>query len=368
MWIHFDMSEIKAKVNFHEPPDIFYDERYQLYVLIDAASTHHHQSFNFGYHTLVVSSPNQANYSSLYKVHSSIKTWYMPTWSWKEIEMSHLMECYKHLSSDVISSRFERFGGIPRIIFELNFSRYEDFCLLQENIIESCSIQTLKQIHSKIDTGKCSHMIFHQVVEEYKLVCLDFPTECVKNAVYDYVDENERADLEQLVYSTSDIFATKIFTGFAHHWLAKQRKGCLRRLTTEKDSEEVSTLTRQMSNMSLHSLDISEEFSGISNNYYLVLDKPLDSIHALGKAACYQMTVELTGFIFHQDLVTAYKKLKCDGNDIIKFYFVVPQKNFEDFKFGFFKNTENKEITGNFRLFTLTELYILGLNFHDSDV
>ena len=385
-WIHFDMSKNKATVHIKKRPAILDEGNISLvYLLIDAASTQS-QTFRLCERNLVVSSPNENNYSDLMKIGGKGKCFYMPSWSKDEITRAVKMQCYVCLE-DEVTGRFERFGGIPRIVFELDTDRYAYFCLLQENRIESCSVKTLKGIYSKIDTGKHSHMIFHQVVEDYELLHLGFVSKTVEQAVYDYVDENEKANLEQLVSSTSDSFTKMIFTGLAHHWLLNCKTFSVRDLSKNTLASKMSALTLPLeskmsaltldetpveSKMSALTLDEAPferegKFSRVSKAHYRVLERPGKTIHAYGKSSFFQINMTPSGFILHSELAAAVKSTDSfrTTDEDIDFYFVVQQVNFEEFKFDKFMTDVDppKERIKQSKYIDRCKLHVIGLNF-----
>ena len=185
-------------------------ERYLLHhkntlLLLDAAAELP-PIYPFGESRVIfVSSPNDLNYKDFLKSRKPVQL-HMPIWTLEEIKSTKkYVSEFADFDDVEISKRFDRFGGIPRIIFA-NENRFQHYVSSQYSAINNASLDTLLAQFSMVDLGAVSHFIFHHVVTntQYDELSLKFASRHVQNEVINTVVSKDSVfeDMKWLFYST----------------------------------------------------------------------------------------------------------------------------------------------------------------------
>ena len=105
------------------------------------------------------SSPSPENTNELRNLR--LVSMHMPTWSIDELLLASELDHYRgRITETIIKDLYEKFGGIPRYVLEVEEERREEYMCLLESNIHDCNLRTIQRV-GREDIGKESHMIFH---------------------------------------------------------------------------------------------------------------------------------------------------------------------------------------------------------------
>ena len=356
--IYFDIFENKATAYFGKRiPAVqegFSDDDNML-LLIDAASTQS-QTLSVGnFRAIVASSPNVSNYKEFEKDYK-LKKYYMPVWSYDELEKASSIEKNSHLTD--MKKRFEKFGGIPRIIFESSYDRYRYHCSMQIHRIETCKMDVISCVGSSEDDGSVTHMILQQhVAPSYESFTMEFVSDSVRSAVLLYAAENQRTNLMSWANSTNSLFSLFVFQAITNHQLARGASFDSRKILSMDDQMSLLSLEESQDNQCYQvELSYGESFKLIcpftdvddlktlldKGEEYLVAENPADKPYFNLSAIVPPRTLfvitneEKLKLLGHSvvNLCTVMKEV-FTNEDKFKCYFVVRRDHFKSFKFQF---------------------------------
>ena len=173
-----------------------------LLLLVDAASVYRTGNCR----VIVATSPNISNYEDILKDCNPVLL-HMPVWSSEELlKARESISSYEALTEAVVKERFELWGGIARLVFEPNYQKYTEKCKLLEKHISRVTPKTLFKDFSRVDTGKESHLIFHQhlVGGSFTNYVLRFASDYVESKVCKQV-LNTEDEMEWLMRSARKV-------------------------------------------------------------------------------------------------------------------------------------------------------------------
>ncbi|KAG1697169.1 hypothetical protein DVH05_017554 [Phytophthora capsici] len=228
----------------------------------------------------------------------------MPVWTLEELrEYNSLLQDDLNLSDDVLISRWNKFGGIPRYVFTQN--EREETAELQHAVSSFSALRIISFAKSKsaVREQNYSHRVLQMVPSEKDLrvdFYLDFLSSHIAETIIDQVDQESIQKVSEFAVAhdgddsgSTSVLRGKIYELLCHKWfsLPKQHKLVLHPLGDGHASVDVS-LPRELKTVRFSALaEIETVESGV---YYRPTSKTfgaLDAFVFVGNA-CYglQMT------------------------------------------------------------------------------
>ena len=346
-------------------------------VLIDTA-THQSQIYRFTGRMIMVSSPGVPNQDFLKR--DNTKLLKMPIWKFEEICEAKAQT----LSLGEVTDRFNKFGGIPRILFEEDSKRYSYFCMVQGYHMTNSTLSMLKKLKSE-DEGEVSHTIVHNIVEKcYVKSRLEFASEFVRKHVYLAICENDEAGKKRMLDVSSDI-PLHLFKTLTRHLLLTHGIGIFHKRREvyygnkegpSKAPESVtsggatSELSENLSKLSLKEQQYPKFFNYDefqeklqSDSRYLVPEMkvfPADLVQTPN--ILFIMTTDATPCVVYNDL---RKAITCFNQSVNYYlYFVVSDRLFESIEYvRLVTNTEQQSDHENIKkdLINRLKFYVVTL-------
>ena len=279
----------------------------------------------------VFSSPNNQNYSEIWKTTSSLK-FYMPVWSWPEIEC---LERKSEVNMDIVEKMYDIFGGVPRHLFHISADKRDQVVWdLDSKCAQIEVTDILKNIEESTAT-EC-HRIFHYNTDDnYTKSGTDFASPYVEEKIYESLSKQKEENLYRFLLksaATPDVAVIrgKMFERLCHRLLPQGGEFTIRKLGMTNGTP---TDLQKRTSTSFH--DLSE----LKPDHYMVpSSKRFPSVDAIVPPDIgYQMTV------------SKHHPLNVNGiNDVmdacgcrsLRLYFVIPKDIFDDFPMqGYKKGT-----------------------------
>ena len=302
-----------------------------LYYLYDAA-THVCRPKGIKATRFIFSSPEKENWSDVVK--AGVVTYYMPIWSVNEVEevIAHHKMPDNRASS--VRDRFGKFGGIPRILFEKNSERaeqYDNEVVRQCNSIEVKSIDSLQLDKTHVKNHKLLHM---KVDDSYTRYRVAISSTYVAKMMYDALVERQKENLYNFLNVSSDVgevgaIRGKLFEMYCHDLFSKGGTFQTRCIDGERES-----LTFPC--MKVYYFKSTEDLSSMSSKpdfYAVPWVKNYETVDSIipSLKICFQMTISRRHSIKSTEHV-----LKIFGWERqavhLRLYFVVPNVIYESFR------------------------------------
>ena len=273
--------------------------------------------------TILVSSPSEKYYSEFLKYSHVAPLHYLPVWSLDELKL--VAPSYNR-SEDVVKERFDMIGGVPRYVLEKDDDLEEIVKLSMEKLPLDKLILIALGKFSKED--QISHQIVHFKVEPplYTKRTLTITSMCALNKASEKFLALSDNNLKHFIFWSTGIpslafFRARAFEDYGHRRLSRGGDFLIRSLDDE--TEETLKLPRR-------SLEVFQDLSKCNNpNVYYKSSNPnfpcIDSV--IPGVGYFQMTTSLDHQIEKREMSDIISIMH-----IRKFYFVVPDQNFRDFR------------------------------------
>jgi hypothetical protein len=310
--------------------------------------------------SILFSAPGLVGMNDFAKYNSA--TYYMPVWTLEELQENNaLLEKTRKLTKEVLISRFDIYGGIPRFIFTANDD--ENYKQLT-NAIRSCNpldmIEYVKQ-NAAVRDNHYSHRLLKMVPDETNFMLnyyLDFLSPYIAEKVVAKVDShNLRITSEFAIlhatdyYGITSVMRGKIYKFLCHRWfkLDKQANLRLRSLCSKDDCE--LTVPKSFPSVQFSNLDeINEIPPGLT--YYQPKSSTFGALDAFimdcTNKRCYglQMTLNENHGIKADPLNKFLMWLNGIGiaTDCFYFTFVVPSTIASNYERQSFKTIKNSTL------------------------
>ena len=294
-------------------------------------------------------SPNYHNYANIWKMTSSLK-YYMPVWSWQEIEC---LKTKSAVSMDIVKQMYGIFGGVPRHLFLISVDKRDQEV---QNLNSMCAkieaTNILKNI-GESTTTEC-HRILHYITDvSYTKSETDFASTHVEEQIYNSLSKHKQENLYRFLFESAGtpdvaVIRGKMFERLCHQLLPRGGEFTIRKLGKTKGTPSQTRLQKRTST-SFHKL------SELRAGYYMVpSSKRFPSVDAIVPPDIgYQMTVSKD----HRENVNGINDVvDACGCQSLRLYFVIPKDLFNDFPMQHYKKGT---------LHTAIEQYALCINLDD---
>ena len=273
--------------------------------------------------TILVSSPAGKYYETFIKYPGTAPLYYLPTWSLEELNIA---APYFGVKPQLVESRFDKIGGIPRYVLEKD----EDLGVRIKRSLGKLALGKLESIAlgevSKED--EISHLIIQfEIDPTYSDFTLNVASDYVMDAILDrYVGRRERK-LRNFIADTEGLSLlsgahARAFEGYAHRVLSRGGTFLVRSLDDDGETHELSLSKRTLRRF----YDFSECTD--PETYYkpMKVNHPcIDSI--ILNVGYFQMTTTLNHPIKEPQMRKIVERFEMDT-----FYFVVSDTIFEEFQ------------------------------------
>lgn len=299
-------------------------------------------------HTLLVTSPNRANWYQWSKTGCNIL--FAPLWSYDEIEKCREL-CYPEVQHGlgrrgyVVYGRelYDKWGGVPRYL--LSDLTLEAHNLLEGTITSSDPAKLFefaeKQLEIKEGASMC-HRVVHMVANnDYKNFRYEFASAYVRDAVIMKSYESHRDTVFEFIRQLKGVtwgaaLYGQVFESLAHYMICRGGTFDIRCL--ENDNTNVQQLTLSACDtVRFHSWSDVTTYDG--NAYYQPVSAQLEGIDSACGNACFQMTVSDSHPV-RADGVNEWMKTASAAE--CRLYFVVPREKFVEFKKQPYHNDKGK--------------------------
>ncbi len=145
---------------------------------------------------IVFSSPSAENTHELSKLR--LVSLHMPTWSLDELMCASKLDHYRgRLTDTLIKELYEKFGGIPRYVLEVEPERRNEYLRLLESSIYFCTLDAIQNISQEEIDRIQSYIIFHRhsesVFDKYKY---KFASQYVCDAIIKRISKHRYEDMK----------------------------------------------------------------------------------------------------------------------------------------------------------------------------
>jgi hypothetical protein len=294
----------------------------------------------------------------------------MQIWSWREIKSCRKILYADRVTLELAKDLYSKWGGIPRYVLE----RANDVTHQAKlnDAIKGCKGDIFDDIgESCIERSKFSHMIVHinvnlpvkndnkpvenqlQLDENGKIpytkITLKFASDYVKEQITDLLEERIRERLlEQTKAGIGSSLLGISFEYMAHKILRNGGNFDVRPLDKYSDGDNndpgaIIDLPQQNISLYFKKKKVDEIKDGM---YYQAWEKnfpSLDSLIAPNKV--FQMTIATNHPIKMSGLKTLYSKFGGkSADDLIYYYFVVPEHLYDDYKVQKFVDDDDAQV------------------------
>ena len=321
---------------------------------------------------IVFSSPSPENTNDLRKLR--LVSMHMPTWSIDELLLASELDHYRgRITETIIKDLYEKFGGIPRYVLEVEEERKEEYMCLLESNIHDCNLRTIQRV-GREDIGKESHMIFHRYsgpdnYYKYKIkFASQFVGDKVVKAIYEHgYDEMKAFVRRDDIPSVAASLRGWIFETIVHNELPNGGIYHVRKLSDNKEE------SRGLPKMK-HTIFNKLEEAGIphlSSSEYMYLQPKSKTFEAadaiLPPNNIFQVTVSTCHFIKANGLKNILKELKKHrdwrSDTRVNYFFVVPPDVYTSFSREQNYHTANNSKVSKSDDFEIVDQYVLEFTF-----
>ena len=273
--------------------------------------------------TILVSSPSEKHYSEFLKCSHVAALHYLPVWSFDELKL--VAPSYKR-SEEVVKERFDMIGGLPRYVLEKKVDLIE---VIDEAVsklpLNKLILIALGEVSRE---DQISHRIVHFKVEPpfYTKRTLTIASAYALSKASEKFLKQSEHDVKYFIYWSVGIpslafFRARVFEGYAHQKLSEGGEFPTRCL--ENNTKGTFTLPERRTEI-FHDLPNCKD----SNVYYVPKNPFFPCIDSVIPGVGYfQVTTRLRHPIGKQKM-----REIVDTMHVRKFYFVVPDSNFEKFR------------------------------------
>ena len=310
--------------------------------IFDAIGNHQRVPFGSfaGHKAIVVSSPEHMNYKVYFRECAPSRRC-MPVWSMDEIME---LRSYHSIEASVVEDRYDRFGGIPRIVFASTTSievfESEQKAAISNNYFDVFSLQA----------GNSFPVMSHYIIklqstdrDGFQTYDVEFTTDYVRQQVYQQLKVTELSSMINFVQSALKCLAAdslhvssltgKTFEMAVHKTFDRLKKVDflqVRHLTPQKSVkvQDFTTLTidKVVNYDGISNIEAQEAVLYIPQSNNPTFDSLL--ISAGGIVHLFQMTISprhgISTHGFHELLKNKRIKDLFKKKNKIQFYFVVP--------------------------------------------
>ena len=293
------------------------------YYLFDAGTKAQPTPQLSGCKAIVFSSPDRRNYIDFQKNQKpQVLLFYMPVWSLDELRL------LPNPNGINVDERFQLFGGIPRYVFDSEYTRRD----LDIAISES-DVSDIYKFAGKCDVGENSHKIFQLVVDttSYKERSVGFASPYVVQKYYQKLEESVMHSPLRIQWQDKTFLSAvrgQLFKVWAHKKLVQGGSFTVRHLGT---GEETTLHLPQMISEIFSSLTELREHHSFDNNAYLQpTQSNFVSVDSFAGDKLFRMTVGKEHTLKVEELNECLLAIGRPPSQHFCLYFVVPDDIFDD--------------------------------------